>query len=91
MPKTYLSELRGSPGRHAAGETLVLYLTERTKPPTLLVNPRVVGYVAARGVWHLKEWHAASRRGVYTHALPVLTDGDVVGLSEGEGAEYLGA
>ena len=92
MLKTYLSEMKVSPERNAAGETLVLYLTERTRPPTLLVNPRVVGYVAARGVWHLKEWHAASRRGFYTHALPVLSDdNDIVGLSEGEGADYLGA
>jgi len=91
MPKIYLSEIEGSSVRSSSGETLVLYLTERRRPPTLLVNPRVVGYVAARGVWHLKQWHPDTRRGFYTHALPALTDDEVAGLSEGDAADYLGA
>jgi hypothetical protein len=91
MPKNYLSEIEGSRLGGSAGETLVLYLTERTMPPVLLVNPRVVGFVAARGVWHLKQWHAPTRRGFYTHALPVLTDDHMVGLTEEDAADYLGA
>jgi len=91
MPKIYLSEIERSSARSSAGETLVLYLTERRRPPTLLVNPRVVGFVAARGVWHLKQWQPDTRRGFYTHALPVLTDDERVGLSEGDAADYLGA
>jgi len=91
MPKIYLSEIERSSALSSAGETLVLYFTERRKPPTLLVNPRVVGYVAARGVWHLKQWHPDTRRGFYTHALPTLADEDLADLSEGDAADYLGA